>query len=83
MVEERLNSQLKVINQLAKVSDLQVKEIENLRNEIEKMKKENRQKDIEILHHLHKLKGELNGKISREDAEKLEYLHRQETRETL
>ena len=83
MVEERLDSQLKVINKLAKVSDLHLKEIEDLRNEVEKMKKENEQKNIEILHHLHKLKGELNGKISREDAEKLEYLHRQETRETL
>ena len=83
MVEERLDSQLKVINKLAKVSNLHLKEIEDLRNEIEKMKKENEQKNIEILHHLHKLKGELDGKISREDAEKLEYLHRQETRETL
>jgi len=83
MVEERLDSQLKVINKLAKVSDLHLKEIEDLRNEVEKMKKENEQKNIEILHHLHKLKGELDGKISREDAEKLEYLHRQETRETL
>ena len=83
MVEERLDSQLKVINKLAKVSNLHLKEIEDLRNEVEKMKKENEQKNIEILHHLHKLKGELDGKISREDAEKLEYLHRQETRETL
>jgi len=82
-VEERLDSQLKVINKLAKVSNLHLKEIEDLRNEVEKMKKENEQKNIEILHHLHKLKGELDGKISREDAEKLEYLHRQETRETL